>query len=77
MKRYYLQEGDGVQVGGADLMLVMDGRRLTLPDFDVGAVTLEFHWKRAEPYPVYRDAGGFYVEVDEAVWEELQGIRPP
>ena len=78
MKRYDLQDGDGVHVtAGADLMLVMNGGRLSLPDFDVGSVRLEFHWTRAEPYPVHRDARGFYVEVDDDTWEELQGTRAP
>ena len=76
MKRYDLQDGDSVNVASAaDLTLVMNGGRLTLSDFDAG-VPLEFHWQRAEPYTVHRDARGFYVEVDDDTWEELQGNRP-
>lgn len=78
MKRYDLQEGDGVHVAsGASLMLVMSSGRLALSDFDRGSVPLEFYWQRSEPYPVQHDARGFYVEVDDDTWEELQGNRPP
>jgi hypothetical protein len=77
MKRYDLQDGDGVNIArAADLLLVMSGGRLTLPDFDVPMVPLEFHWQRAEPYTVHRDTRGFYVEVDDDTWEELHGKHP-
>jgi len=78
MKRYDLQEGDGVHVAEPtrNLMLVMSGGRLALSDFDAGAVRLEFHWKGPEPYPVSRDERGFYVVVDDGTRDELQGIVP-
>ena len=78
MKRYDLQDGDGVHfaVPANSIMLKMNDGRLTLSEFDIPTVSLEFHWKRPEPYPVQWDARGFYVEVEDATWEELQGTRP-
>lgn len=74
MKRYYLQDGDGVNIStSAGLMLVMRDGHLALSEFDVGGVGLKFHWTRSEPYPVLRDQAGFYVEVDEATWADLAG----
>ena len=59
MKRYNLQEGDGVHVyHDADLMLVMNGGRPALSDFDSESVRLEFHWNWVD-YPVRRDEIGF------------------
>lgn len=77
MKRYDLQDGDGIHITGrSELMLVMNEGRLTISEFDVGELRLEFYWLRAEPYPVSRDARGFYVEVDEDTWDELVGSSP-
>jgi hypothetical protein len=42
---------------------------------DVSTVPLAFHWRRSEPYAVHFDTRGFYVEVDDDTWEELQGNR--
>jgi hypothetical protein len=76
VKRYNLQEGDGVHVyHDADLMLVMNGGRPALSDFDLESVRLEFHWNWVD-YPVRRDEIGFYAEVDDDAWEELQGTDP-
>ena len=77
MKRYYLQEGDGVHVHhDADLMLVMDSGRPALSDFDAESVRLGFHWNWVD-YPVSRDERGFYVEVEDDTWDELRGNQPP
>ena len=76
MKRYYLQEGDGVDVTGSAMMLVMTGGRLCLNAFDVPALDLRFHWS-GEAHAVGLDDRGFYVDVDNETYLAMSGLEGP